>query len=543
MAPRFILVDHSLTSTGGHHMEYAKQVLGAAKQAGYRTLLATHKSCESFRHDAIDEMRPIFDHGIWENNLSEETPSFYHSLKRICVHLANDYPTLAKCLPRSLLLFFFPLVPQALQGKDIFIRRFSQGLKALSLSPEDIIFVPNMGNIELAAISAFPFKLHWHLLFRRNVLEGSEPSYADQLAHPSLALERTWQAFKSAESLHAHFYTDTNELTAQYALISGRAFHTLPIPLGEVKKRVPSSTKILHIAYIGDARNEKGFPLLAPLIADLQRSGEAANVRFTIQSNFNIPGGESDSRRNKAHLKTFPSSLVTIQEGPFASREYHALIESADIILLPYDVQRYYARSSGIFAEGIAAGVPVVTRNKSWMSHSLLEFQQAHLNRLLSTQTPLQTLPVRDADLQFTRKSLNSVIIIRAENDTSLEGHFIEASLDHNDASLIKTASLDLRAPYALACLRLPEQKIINLHFSSGQNCTVFEIEDTHDSQFTAASLFSDNADFSAALHEIIAHYPAYAAQAAGLQEAWRAQHNRHMLVQILEKNQGKTPF
>ena len=40
---RFVVLDHSLTSVGGHHYEQAVQVLLAAERLGYEPVLATHR--------------------------------------------------------------------------------------------------------------------------------------------------------------------------------------------------------------------------------------------------------------------------------------------------------------------------------------------------------------------------------------------------------------------------------------------------------------------------------------------------------------------
>lgn len=522
-------------------MEYAKQVLAAAKQAGMKTLLATHYKCPPIHHDAIDEIRPVFLHDLWENNLSEEALSLRHCLKRAYVYLANNYPALTHALPKPLLMLFLPLAWRAWTTNQTIISHMIQSLETLSLTADDIIFVPNMGNVELAAVRHFKRKLNWHLLFRRNIFEGTETAYQAQLAHPSPRLARTVQAFTAFkhENILAHFYTDTEALTKQYSVLSGFAFHTLPIPLGTPPKRIPKAHKHpLNIVYIGDARNEKGFPLLAPLISDLRAAGyDESHVHFKIQSNFNIPGGEAATRANKRLLKNMPGAWVTLTEGPFTSAEYHAFITEADIILLPYDMQHYYARSSGIFAESLAAGIPVVTRNKSWMSQALLTKQQAYTSKLLASSAPLQTIQSNQHSYVFTPKRSNSMLIIRVDNTAALPGQYIDVKAQHADGSLIQTISLDLRIPQPLGCLRIPAVKTVSLEFSSTVPCTLFEIAGEPYNQFYAASVFSDASDFSAALREIIAHYESYEAQAIALQEAWSAQHNSHHLLKILLQN------
>jgi hypothetical protein len=60
----FILIDHSIESLGGHHYEYARCVLEAARQAGYRPILAVNKR---FAQDPAlpFEIRPLYNLGFW----------------------------------------------------------------------------------------------------------------------------------------------------------------------------------------------------------------------------------------------------------------------------------------------------------------------------------------------------------------------------------------------------------------------------------------------------------------------------------------------
>src|SRR5207249_2422257 len=53
---------------------------------------------------------------------------------------------------------------------------------------------------------------------------------------------------------------------------------------------------------------------------------------------------------------------------PLSSKEYWDLLSSGDIVLLPYDRDSYYARSSGILAESLAAGIPSLVPAGTWMA-------------------------------------------------------------------------------------------------------------------------------------------------------------------------------
>jgi hypothetical protein len=56
-----------------------------------------------------------------------------------------------------------------------------------------------------------------------------------------------------------------------------------------------------------------------------------------------------------------------------STEDYRALVFSSDIILLPYDRDNYYARSSGILVESLVAGIPVIVPAGTWMAEQFME--------------------------------------------------------------------------------------------------------------------------------------------------------------------------
>ncbi|HQR04675.1 MAG: glycosyltransferase [Proteobacteria bacterium] len=261
----------------------------------------------------------------------------------------------------------------------LFGRECRQLLLRIGVCEGDLVFVPTLSEIELAGIGDCSQKrefsgLSWHLLFRRNIFNGREPSYLGEMPTiktEHLALAEFKQNFRFGEAI---FYTDTIPLTEQHNLLGVYRFHTLPIPHDESLRKLERTSIPLTVSYIGDARDEKGFAYLARLVGDMRAAGYDENrLRFRFQSNFNIPLGDVGPRMSKAELALLPDNGVELLEGPFDSETYADIVNHSDIILVPYDEMNYYARSSGVFAEALVAGVPVVYPAKSWMGRELLE--------------------------------------------------------------------------------------------------------------------------------------------------------------------------
>lgn len=269
------------------------------------------------------------------------------------------------------------LVAQRLQMKA-FTADSMTLFRRLKLAEGDLVFIPTINDSEMLGLLEF-FRRHpesskatWHLLFRRNIYQGRDPEYAAQ-DEGLRSLRNTFRYVQ--ENLRGQkviFYTDTEELTTQYNRLGVFEFHTLPIPVDaeyQCSPRVGHDGGPLQVAYVGDARTEKGYqylPRLAhDLAADYLRSGR---VRLQLQSNFNIPGGEPGPAVARAQLEQFPSSQVGLLRDPLGREAYRDLVVGSDVLLVPYDPFNYYARSSGVLVEAMTAGIPVIVPGGTWMA-------------------------------------------------------------------------------------------------------------------------------------------------------------------------------
>ena len=245
--------------------------------------------------------------------------------------------------------------------------------------PGDVAFLHtlNLAELEevlhLLSVARLETLPRFHILLRRDVTEtyGQLPG--------SLGLERILNRFCAAEiyPAHARFYTDSDRLTADYDELSDIAFTTLPIPLRhdmiELNQREQRpSGEPLNIVYLGDARPEKGYQHLPGLVSAIWPTHvRTQRARFTIQSNFNLPGGEPGIPEARRQLRQYPAHQVRILDELLTDAEYYAELGQADLVVIPYESHRYRARTSGVLAEALAAGKPVVVPEDTWMADEL----------------------------------------------------------------------------------------------------------------------------------------------------------------------------
>jgi glycosyltransferase involved in cell wall biosynthesis len=245
--------------------------------------------------------------------------------------------------------------------------------------PGDHVYLPTAYGRDAAAILSLVHRAGadrlptFHLEYRHAVLA---PAELERERCPFQAFHtRTHRAYFDAcraypESPRVRFYTDTPELAADYAALAGFAFEVLPIPFrAELIPEPParSEAEPLRVLFLGDLREEKGFTKLPPLVRALSAE---RRVRFVIPGALHPEEREPAMLAALAELEGFPPEVVEHphRDGFVPPEDYYALLASSDVVLCPYDARAYRSRSSGVFAEAVAAGKPTVVPADTWMA-------------------------------------------------------------------------------------------------------------------------------------------------------------------------------
>lgn len=218
----------------------------------------------------------------------------------------------------------------------------------------------------------------FHLEFRHGLFACDARSPQVPIETPLTHMQR------SLLRLHAEwgandrmrFYTDSAALSRDYESIVDLRFAVLPLPFRAhlIERRPRRIGQPLTICYLGEARDEKGFPLLPGLIEALvQEYLLPGKVRFLIQSNVSQPRYNPLSAEALKHLKRqrYAGVELAARNGALSPEEYYAVVSQADIVLLPYAIDAYQARTSGAMGEALAAGAAVVVTAGTWLGDQL----------------------------------------------------------------------------------------------------------------------------------------------------------------------------
>src|SRR5262249_34869955 len=136
-------------------------------------------------------------------------------------------------------------------------------------------------------------------------------------------------------------------------------------PAAAKPKREPR----VEAVYLGHASMLKGFHLLADAVR-LVLAGDNA-PHFVIQSY----GEPRLCEPLQDALAGVPSDKLTLIKGTVDAADYRRLLDSADMVLLPYAKEFYGWASSGIFSEAMSLGKVTIVTEGTWPAQQLEKFR------------------------------------------------------------------------------------------------------------------------------------------------------------------------
>jgi glycosyltransferase involved in cell wall biosynthesis len=160
------------------------------------------------------------------------------------------------------------------------------------------------------------------------------------------------------------FFAVTEPLARELTRMLGTqvGYAPMPLPYSDPLPKRPNPRP--RIAILGGMRPEKGSYLI-PGIIDACRGG--VDVEFLVQLANNALPAEEAAR--VARIAGEPDVIVI--PGAVDRDAYLAALSTADLALFPYEVIPYRQRTSGVFAEAVAFGIPVLATAGTWMAEQI----------------------------------------------------------------------------------------------------------------------------------------------------------------------------
>jgi glycosyltransferase involved in cell wall biosynthesis len=325
---RLYLSDPLLKGVAGHHLGYNLALADAARRAGVITDLVTHRDFDPGLADGYPT------HRIFQTDHRFEPPSWMAGNQQLLTWLA---------------------------AWSAF--RFGRNLKHFpAVQSSEAVFA------QMLAPRHFLEWLKWfHALVNPPVLFLHLGYSPEKFSDPKVA--NAFQALSKRRRERILLITDSEKLVPSFERIFGDKVHHLPhvisydIPDPELRPR----QKPLVIFAPGNARREKGFAEFCRAAETISASGVADDFRFVIQCHDPDPVCATTLKEGIAK----DSGIEWISR-PLPDQEYTERLAQADVLLLPYHLDQYARRTSGIFCEARVAGKPVITTRGSWAGDRVL---------------------------------------------------------------------------------------------------------------------------------------------------------------------------
>ena len=561
---KFLLIDHSLRSAGGHHYDYAVQSLRAAERAGFEACLATNRKFEGL--GSLPSRWPTF-------------PQFVHdTYSRHCLYFAHQYIAPAnspwhaarRILSRSWHGVWRVLAASSRRRQ---LRQFTAACRELfrhvDLQPGDHVFLPTISEFDLAGLVAclreWPAaqEVHWHLQFHFGIFEGREPEYEAQAERATAMREQLAQSMAQLPGQRVYLYNTTDQLAAQYNRLGIGHFQALPYPVSSDLQHSDEDANVstLRVTCAGHLRREKGRHQLSELVEQLWPARlSTGQLQLVLQCQparlRRLLTGHLVGRLAEWNDSRSPVQCVG---HPLSAARYVQLVRQSHIGLFLYDSRRYYARCSGILVEMLAAGVPVLVPAGCWLSQQIAEANFRYLEQLQdglpppAWQQPLLDISSSDRSLDLAWPTGTKQMMVSFRVRHARPGTFIRLQSTWQDAD-----GHQHRGPVHIVGPRVngAAHTMLNVTGESGQlqmrcaygdgSCqlTDFSVRffapsaDAQPHPLGSVGLtFAEFRDLPQLIDELARHYDHYRASTQRFSQRWREDHRAERVVELLQRN------
>jgi glycosyltransferase involved in cell wall biosynthesis len=379
MRDKFIVLDSAARDRNGHSYSYSAAVLQAASEEGLTPVLLASAALPSTGAPGSATAVPVFTRDCY-GRLATPPPLS----NRFFLGLGDGLDHLAQFLWPPGLRWRVSQAAKAF-GRWYLRLRFAlelrRALGRIEASPGDILLMHTVDTLQvggwalaLSLVSARRLPTT-ALLFRHDLVHGQVHEGGVRPAD-AVALTRELAVIKAkALGARVHFVSDSTRLAEHHEILTGFSYRTVPNVVPPFRSRIPERGERhgrFHFVYLGNVRPEKGCALLLEAIRLLEPKPDV-RVAFTVQVTANILGDDEYLRATIQAAEKLTGRGVELIRHLLSAQEYDELLQSADAVVLPYDPAAYFARTSAIFSEAVAAGRLVVVPAGTWMQEQLAE--------------------------------------------------------------------------------------------------------------------------------------------------------------------------
>lgn len=220
----------------------------------------------------------------------------------------------------------------------------------------------------------------WLATFR----PGTAPLVAIEFGAPSGASSEGWfkqfaaqyrtasLCFQALDRDRILLFTFDSAASSEYSAVLDLPVAVLP-PVhsarNSLRRRRKATDGRITLGFLGQQREEKGFNLLPEVIGALRQANCDARIL--------VHDGDATERATTGKMREIAAidPLVEFVHRPADPALWQELMDRTDLMVLPYEPNRYRASYSAVAVEAISAGVPMVVPGGTTMETLASEYQ------------------------------------------------------------------------------------------------------------------------------------------------------------------------
>ena len=445
---KIYLIDHSLRGIGGHHYQYAYDILREAERRGHEVVLGTHKKFQPRDIPRRWKVINCFPYDGYSKHaaIKNESPTPL-GLEGDSLNACSD----GRLTNMSRARRYFEALTKRSRRKQIagFEKACERLFRSVPLAPDDQVFFSTISEFDLLGLvrylrqDAHSLSCDWHLQFHFDIYIGHESEHESQDRKRSVMETQISHALSYVPEHRFRFYSTTKKLVEQYNSLGVAKFEHLVYPVSmdfeecadvrgkhvEFSSARKNANQPIRVTCAGHLRREKGRSRLTPLLEGLGEFPIDQPIEIVIQDSKRFPG--HGLARKHANAGSMPINVTRVPH-PLSDDVYKQLIAESDLGLFLYNSRRYYSRCSGVLLEMMCSGIPVLVPANSWLSDQLLSVNQSYLQSVSVAGRRIGEL----LDFQGDRPIPENVGQFLIEIDCQVEpkpGTFVKLRVDQFD--------------------------------------------------------------------------------------------------------------
>ena len=240
--------------------------------------------------------------------------------------------------------------------------------------PYDLVFFPFVLAAQFAAIAL------WLRRFRPNEAPfvaicfdtTSGNNVNDHHRYYTPYYRKAGKSFRKEYLPRTLLFTYDPAITSDYAELTKLPIRTMPAVhtgFGEPRVRKRELDGRITVAFLGHQRVEKGYHLIPEIARRVGSKG--LPVRLLVHNS------ATDDSAASRELRALARELAyfTFIEEPSDHLQWQNLIDRSDLIVLPYEPNRYRQSGSGVATEAVGSGVPMVVPSGTTMEALAVQYQ------------------------------------------------------------------------------------------------------------------------------------------------------------------------